>query len=429
MRRDRLFSSKSLARVYPLVIARAYGVNIEDVDGNRFMDFNSGIAVMNLGYSYPAVVRAVREHARVLTHAAYLEFYSELPVSLSERVCKLISGMRRTFLTNSGTESVEAAMKLARQCTKRKYFISFYGSFHGRSLGALSLTSSRVVQRQDFGPFLPVIHAPYANPYRPLVGGEGDECAEAALNYLNEAVFRTEVSPDEVAAIFVEPVQGEGGYVVPPREFLRGLREICTKHGILYVDDEVQAGCFRTGKFLATEHFGVEPDIVCLSKALGGGLPIGAMVCKDEYMKWEPGSHSSTFGGNLLSCAAAVAALDAMEKEDVGSRALRSGTRILDALRRLGSEVEQVGDVRGLGMMIGLELVKDRASKGYNPGLRDGIMHEAFERGLSLLPASESVVRIAPPLMMKDDDVDAGLKILRDVVMEEALDRPRRDRP
>lgn len=429
MRRDRLFSSKSLARVYPLVIARAHGVNIEDVDGNRFLDFNSGIAVMNLGYSHPAVVRAVREQAKVLTHAAYLEFYSELPVRLSERLCKLIPGMGRTFLTNSGTESIEAAMKLARQCTKRKYFISFYGSFHGRSLGALSLTSSRVVQRQDFGPFLPVIHAPYANPYRPLAGGEGDRCAEAALNYLNEAVFRTEVSPAEVAAIFVEPVQGEGGYVVPPREFLRGLREICTKHGILYVDDEVQAGCFRTGKFLATEHFGVEPDVVCLSKALGGGLPIGAMVCKDEHMKWEPGSHSSTFGGNLLSCAAAVAALDAMRREDVGSRALRSGARILDSLRRMGSEVEQVGDVRGLGMMIGIEIVKDRTGKQYDAELRDGIVREAFERGLSLLPAGESVVRIAPPLIMKDDDVDAGLEILREVVLRATLGRPQRSRP
>ena len=416
-----------MARVYPLVIASAHGVNIEDVDGNRFLDFNSGIAVMNLGYSHPSVVRAVKEQVRVLTHAAYLEFYSELPVRLSERLCKLIPGMGRTFLTNSGTESIEAAMKLARHYTKRKYFISFYGSFHGRSLGALSLTSSRVVQRQDFGPFLPVIHAPYANPYRPLVGREGDECAEAALSYLNEAVFRTEVSPSEVAAIFVEPVQGEGGYVVPPKGFLRGLREICTKNGILYVDDEVQAGCFRTGKFLATEHFGVEPDIVCLSKALGGGLPIGAMVCKDECMKWGPGSHSSTFGGNLLSCAAAVATLDAMKKEDVGRRALRSGARILDSLRRTRSEVEQVGDVRGLGMMIGLELVKDRASKRYDPELRDRIVHEAFERGLSLLPAGESVVRIAPPLIMRDDDVDAGLDILRDVVLE--ITHARRPRP
>ena len=414
--RDAKASSSSMARVYPLVIERGRGVNLYDVDGNRFLDFNSGIAVMNLGYGHPKVVKAVRDQARVLTHAAYLEFYSELPVRLSEMLFRLIPSMGRTFLTNSGAESVEAAMKLARHYTKRKYFISFYGSFHGRTLGALGLTSSKVVHRQDFGPFLPVIHVPYANPYRPLVGGEGEDSGEAALRYLDDVVFRREVAPEEEAANYLEPVQGEGGYIVPPRSFLKGISEVCAKHGILYVDDEVQAGCFRTGKFLGSEHFGVKPDVVCLSKALGGGLPLGAMVCKEEYMEWGPGSHSSTFGGNLVSCAAAVATLDTMEEEMVGAKALQSGERIMGYLRKLQSDVEQMGDVRGLGMMIGVDFVKDRVSKRHNTAMRDRIVQDAFEMGLSLLPAGESVVRVAPPLIMAMGVVDAGLEIVGVVI-------------
>ncbi|MGA2200097.1 MAG: aminotransferase class III-fold pyridoxal phosphate-dependent enzyme, partial [Nitrososphaerales archaeon] len=309
---------------------------------------------------------------------------------------------------------------LARYHTKRNYFISFYGGFHGRTYGALGLSTSRLSHRQGFGPFMPVIHAPYANPYRPLVGPEGDGSGEAALEYLERAVFKLEVAPEEVAAMFVEPVQGEGGYVIPPKNFLKGLREICTKHGILYVDDEVQAGCYRTGKFLASEHFGIKPDIVCLSKALGGGLPLGAMLCKEEYMDWGPGSHASTFGGNLISCAAGVAALEVMKEEDVGAKALRSGARIIRYLRELQGDIDQIGDVRGLGMMIGIELVKDRKSKKPNQKMRDRAVMEAFGKGLSLLPASESVIRIAPPLIMERQDIDAGLEILGEVLRNQS---------
>lgn len=420
LKRDGRASSSSLARVYPLVIERGSGVNLYDVDGNRFLDFNSGIAVMNLGYGHPKIVKAVVDQVKVLTHAAYLEFYSELPVQLSERLFKLIPSMGRSFLANSGAESIEAAMKLARHYTKRKYFISFYGSFHGRTLGALGLTSSKVVHRRDFGPFLPVIHVPYANPYRPIVGGEGVGAGDAALRYLEDVVFKMEVAPEEVAAIFVEPIQGEGGYVVPPKGFLKGISDICSKHGILYVDDEVQAGCFRTGRFLGSEHFGIKPDIVCLSKALGGGLPLGAMVCREEYMRWGPGSHSSTFGGNLVSCAAGIAALDAMKDERVGAKALRSGKRIMDYLSRLQDEVVQIGDVRGRGLMIGIDFVKDRESKEHNAWMRDRVVLDAFERGLSLLPAGESVVRVAPPLVMNREDVEAGLAILGEVIRKAA---------
>jgi 4-aminobutyrate aminotransferase len=420
LERDAKASSKSLPRVYPLAIKRAYGVNIEDVDGNRFLDFNSGIAVMNLGHSHPKIVKAIKDQAELATHAAYLEFYSELPVKLSEKLFEFVPGMSRTYLANSGTEAIEAAMKLARYHTKRNYFISFYGGFHGRTYGALGLSTSRLSHRQGFGPFMPVIHAPYANPYRPLVGPEGDGSGEAALEYLERAVFKLEVAPEEVAAMFVEPVQGEGGYVIPPKNFLKGLREICTKHGILYVDDEVQAGCYRTGKFLASEHFGIKPDIVCLSKALGGGLPLGAMLCKEEYMDWGPGSHASTFGGNLISCAAGVAALEVMKEEDVGAKALRSGARIIRYLRELQGDIDQIGDVRGLGMMIGIELVKDRKSKKPNQKMRDRAVMEAFGKGLSLLPASESVIRIAPPLIMERQDIDAGLEILGEVLRNQS---------
>lgn len=412
LERDKRVSSSSLARVYPLVVKRAFGVNLEDVDGNIFLDFNSGIAVMNIGHSHPKVVEAIKKQAELMTHGAYLEFYSELPTAFIEKLLRFMPYLDRAFLTNSGTESIEAAMKLSRYYTKRKYFISFYGAFHGRSLGALGLTSSKVVHRKDFGPFLPVIHAPYANPYRSPLNATGEASAEAALDYLNSVVFKTEVSPDEVAGIFIEPVQGEGGYVVPPKEFLKGLREICTKHGILYVADEVQAGCFRTGKFLGTDHFGVEPDVVCLSKALGGGLPLGAMVCRDEYMTWPAGSHSSTFGGNLLSCAAGLATLEVMSRENFGQRVFESGERIMRSLRVLQGEVDQIGDVRGLGLMIGMELIQGRGNKKPNDQLRDKIVLDAFENGLSLLPAGESSIRFAPPLIIGHDEIDLGLEIV-----------------
>lgn len=314
---------------------------------------------MNLGYSHPKIIEAVKKQSEQIMHGAFLEFYSDVPVRFSETLLSLIPTMSRVLLTNSGTESIEAAMKLARYYTGRKYFISFYGSFHGRSLGALSLTSTKTVHRNQFGPFLPVIHVPYANPYRCPINTSKEDCAEACLDYLENVVFKQEVSPEEVATVFVEPVQGEGGYIIPPKAFLKGLRRICSEHGILYVDDEVQAGCYRTGKFLAIEHFGVEPDVVCLSKALGGGLPLGAMVCKEELMTWPPGSHAITFGGNLVSCATGLAALEIMKQKKVGKRALRSGAKILRYLQELQGEIEAIGDVRGLGLMIGLEFLEN----------------------------------------------------------------------
>ncbi len=415
--RDTKVSSRSMARAYPLVVEKTYDVNFEDVDGNTYLDFNSGIAVMNFGYSHPIIINSVKNQIEKATHIAFLEYYSELPVKFSEELLHFMPYMNRVFLTNSGTESIEAAMKLSRYYTNRKYFLSFHGSFHGRSFGALGLTSSKIVHRKYFGPFLPTIHVPYANPYRcPFEAHikNEDECAIACLNYLENSVFKNEVSPDEVAAIFVEPVQGEGGYVVPPISFLRGLREICDKYGILYVDDEVQAGCFRTGKFLAIEHFGVKPDIVTLAKAVGGGLPLGAMITREEIMNWPPGSHASTFGGNLVSCAAGLGALEIMRNPNFGNKVVQKGNYIMKYLKELQKENSLIGDVRGLGLMIGLELVKDQKTKEHATYIRDEIIIDCFNNGLALLPSGESTIRIAPPLVITKEDIDVGLEILSD---------------
>ncbi|MDD1665234.1 MAG: acetyl ornithine aminotransferase family protein [Methanomicrobiales archaeon] len=410
--RDARVISQSMIRDYPLVIERAEGLNLWDVDGNRYLDLTAGIAVMNLGWNHPRVVEAIRRQAGVLTHGAFLDFCSEIPVRFAEKIVSFLPGtLSRVYFANSGAETIEAAMKLARHHTRRRYFISFYGGFHGRTYGALSLTASKVVQRMHFGPFLPVIHSPYPNPYRPF-GGGGRACDVGVLDNLEREIFRTEVAPEEVAAIIVEPVQGEGGYIVPPPAFLARLREICDEHGILLVADEVQTGCFRTGRYLACEHFGVVPDIVCLAKGLGGGLPLGAVIASDEIMNWPPGSHASTFGGNNLACAAGMAALELMEELDIGRRAAEAGSYLLEGLRSLRDRHEIIGDVRGLGLMAAIELVRDRETKEPAMEERNRVLTRAFEAGLTLLPAGESVIRFCPPLVIGREDIDTGLGIL-----------------
>jgi 4-aminobutyrate aminotransferase len=412
LRRDAGVISRSMSREYPLVIERAEGHNLWDVDGNRYLDFSAGIAVMNIGWNHPAVVKAIREQAAALTHGAFADFCSELPVRFAERICSFLPpGMDRVHFSNSGAETIEAALKLARYHTRRKYFVSFYGGFHGRTYGAVSLTAAKVIQRRHFGPFLPVIHSPYPNPYRPF-GGSGISCDVSVLDNLEREIFRTEASPDEIAAIIVEPVQGEGGYVVPPLTFLRRLREVCDDNGILLVADEVQSGCFRTGRFLASEHFGVKPDIVCLSKAIGGGLPLGVTVAPDEIMSWPPGSHASTFGGNNLACAAGLAVLGVMGEPGFGDHVRQTGSYLLEGLRSLQEKHRVIGDVRGLGLMVGVELVKDRGTKEPAGAERDAVLNRAFEAGLTLLPAGESVIRFCPPLTVGKEDVDTALGIL-----------------
>jgi 4-aminobutyrate aminotransferase len=412
LERDAKTISQSMIRDYPLVIDQAEGMNLWDVDGNRYLDFSAGIAVMNTGWNHPHVVTAVLDQVPRLSHGAFLDFCSEVPVHFAERLLSFLPPkLNRVYLSNSGAETVEAAMKLARHHTKRKYFLSFYGGFHGRTYGAVSLTAAKVIQRKHFGPFLPVIHVPYPNPYRPL-GFSTRTCDLDVLQYIEEEIFTTEISPEEIAAVVVEPIQGEGGYIVPPLTFLRLLRDMCDTYGILLVVDEVQTGCMRTGTFLACEQFGIVPDIVTLSKAIGGGLPLGVTASSDEIMSWPPGAHASTFGGNNAACAAGLAVLDILGKEGFGKGVIERGAYLMEKLRSLQKEHDLIGDVRGLGLMIGMELVQNRESRKPAIRERNEVLNEAFRHGLTLLPAGDSVIRFCPPLIIEREDIDMGIGIL-----------------
>jgi 4-aminobutyrate aminotransferase len=411
-------------RPISLVLARAEGSTLWDVDGNRYIDFTAGIAVMNLGWKHPDILTAILRQAPELTHGAFYDFCSGPPVAFAEKLVSLLpGGLDRVFLANSGAESIEAALKLARFHSEKPYFIGFYGGFHGRTFGALSFTAGRVVQRNRFGPFLPVVHIPFPNPYRPF-GGDPHACGDAVLAYLEDVVLKKEVAPGEVAGILVEPVQGESGYIVPPTGFLAGLRHICNEYGILLIDDEIQAGCFRTGKFLAIEHEGVVPDIVCLSKAIGGGLPLGAMIAASGIMDWPPGSHASTFGGNNLACAAGLAVLERISEPGFGNMVEGKGVYMKERLSRLADRYETIGNVRGIGMMIGMEFVQDRATKAPAAEDRNRVIQAAFEHGLVLLPAGESVIRFCPPLTITREEIDTGLGILETVLAEMYGDHP-----
>jgi 4-aminobutyrate aminotransferase len=409
LKRDAAVISQSMARQYPLVLESAQGVNLWDVDGNRYLDFTAGYAVMNVGWNPPEVVRAVENQVKRLSHGAFLAFCADVPVTFAERLVELMPrGLSRVCLANSGAESVEAAMKLARYHTGRKYFISFSNGFHGRTYGALSLTATKSIHRARFGPFLPVMHVPYPNPYRPI-SFDSTGANVAAI----EEIFKKEVPAEEVAAIFVEPVQGEGGYIIPPAPFLKELRALCDDHGILLVADEVQTGCYRTGTFLASEQFGVTPDIVCLSKALGGGLPLGAMVASEDVTTWLPGSHANTFAGNNVACAAGLAVLDILGSKGFGDHVASAGQHLLQRLDELHQDHELIGDVRGLGLMAAIELVGSRATKQPASGERRAILENAFQNGLALLPAGESTIRFCPPLTIEQDDIETGVEILR----------------
>jgi len=412
IRRDAAVTSRCMNRSYGLVIERAFGSNVEDVDGNVFIDFTSGIAVMNLGHSNEAVKSAIRSQLERATHGAFIQFYSEVPVRFSESLIGLLpKGFDKIFLSNSGAESVEAAMKLSRYVTARPYFVAFRGSFHGRTYGSLSLTASKLVHRERLGPFLPVVHLPYPYCYRCPLARDQKACCDMAISRLEEALGK-ELPAEEVAAIFFEPVQGEAGYIVPPEDFAKGLRKICDEHGILLVDDEVQTGGFRSGRFLAIEHFGVRPDVICMGKAIGGGLPLGATAWSERLDLWRQGSHGSTFGGNLLACAAGLAALEVMKRSRLGEEVHTKGRIAMKRLKGMMEKYELIGDVRGLGLMIAVELVKDRASKEPAADERDRLVRMAFERGLCLLPAGDSCFRIAPPLTIDREDLETGLDIL-----------------
>lgn len=397
--------SACVSRPYPLVVDRANGSIIKDIDGKEYIDFVAGIAVMNAGYSNQEVKAAISAQLDKMVHCGYGDFFAEPPLKLAKKLREL-SGYSKVFYCNSGTEAVEAAMKLAMWKTKRQNFISFYNAFHGRTLGALSLTCSKVRQKEHF-PTIRTVHTHYAYCYRCPMKLEYPSCGIECAKQIENLIFRKELSPEDTAAVFVEPIQGEGGYIVPPPEFHKEVRKICTDNDVLLVADEVQTGCFRTGPFLAMENFEVRADITCLAKALGSGLPIGAMLADRDLMDWPPGVHSNTFGGNLLSSAASLASLEFLEKENIENHVREMGAHIRQRLRELQENFPCIGDVRGLGLMIGAEIVK--SDKSIDPIRRDRIVREAFKEGVLLLASGDSVIRFSPPLVMTDEEADLGL--------------------
>ncbi len=418
--KDREWTSHCYIKEYPLVIARGSGAMVEDVDGNRFLDFMAGIAVASTGFSHPEVVRAVQEAAARFLHICGSDFYYDAMAALCERLAKLAPGptKKRVFLTNSGTETTEAAIKLARHATRRTAIVAFHGAFHGRSTGAVSLTSSKARQHAGFGPLLPdVHHVPFAYRYRCRHCGSLDACTLACVSSIESELFTRHLDPGDCAAIFVEPIQGEGGYVVPPSGFMSGLRELCDRHGILLVCDEVQSGVGRTGRMWACDHEGIEPDILLTAKGLGSGMPIGAMIARETIDRWKTGSHGSTFGGNPVCCAAALTTLDLVERE-LMANAREQGERLIAAMRKLASKYACIGDVRGRGLMIGLEFVKDRTTREPDGELVHKLVDLAFQRGLLLLGAGRSALRLAPPLIIDSIDVDTGVEIIDQCLAE-----------
>ena len=418
--RDGAVLSPSYTRSYPLVAARGEGAIIEDPDGNRFLDFNAGIAVVATGHCHPKVVQAIQDQAARLIHMSGTDFYYENMVALAEKLAALAPGdcSRGIYFGNSGAEAVEAALKLARYTTGRDKFIAFLGAFHGRTMGALSLTGSKSVQKRGFSPLVPgVTHIPYAYCYRCAYGKQPETCNVECARVIEDQLLKTILPAEEVAGIFVEPIQGEGGYIVPPQKFLDELREIAARHGILFICDEVQAGMGRTGKFWASEHFGLEPDILTVAKGIASGMPISAMIARAELMTWKPGAHASTFGGNPVCVAAALATVELVEQE-LADNAARIGAHIRERMQDWPQKYPIVGDVRGLGLMIGVEIVRDRETREPAPDLRDRIVELAFERGLLLLGAGASVVRLSPPLVVTRDQADFAVDTLEECVRQ-----------
>ncbi|HTU50006.1 MAG TPA: acetyl ornithine aminotransferase family protein [Acidobacteriaceae bacterium] len=419
---DTKWLSPSYTRSYPLVAKRGRGVRIEDVDGNQFLDFAAGIGVCSTGHCHPKVVKAIQEQAAELIHMSGTDFYYEAMIQLAERVSKIapMPGPHKFYYGNSGAEAIECALKLARYHTGRQNIIAFYGAFHGRTMGALSLTASKAQQRRRFGPLVPgITHVRYPYAYRGCSGGPQEEEAFAlgCARFIEEKLFKTTMPPEEVAAIFVEPIQGEGGYVVAPTIFMQELRKICDRHGILLVADEVQSGVGRSGKWWAIEHSGVEPDIVCIAKGIASGMPLSICMTRAHIMDWKPGSHASTFGGNPVAIAAAMATLDVLEREGVANT-VKVGNAIMQRLKEWPKKHPIVGDVRGRGLMIGIEIVKDQATRETAAEWRNQIETLAFDRGLLILGCGETSIRLAPPLIVTPEEADIALDILEESIAE-----------
>ncbi len=418
---DQKYISPSYTRSYPLVAKSGRGIVVTDVDGNEFFDFSAGIAVTSTGHCHPDVVAAIQKQAAELIHMSGTDFYYESMVELAARLSKIapMRGPHRVYYGNSGAEAVECALKLARYHTKRQNVIAFFGAFHGRTMGALSLTASKPQQKRRFGPPVPgVTHVRYPDVYRGCSGGpqEAEAFALGCARFIEEKLFKTTLPPEEVAAIFVEPVQGEGGYVVAPTNFMQELRRICDRHGILLVLDEVQSGVGRTGKWWAAEHTGVEPDMICMAKGIASGMPLGITMTRADIMDWVPGSHASTFGGNPVAIAAALATLDVIEKEDLLGNSARIGNHIMKRMADWPSKLKLVGDVRGRGLMIGVEIVKDKVTKEYGAAERDRIVELAFERGVLFLGCGPSTVRLCPPLVVTKEEADIAVDVLEECI-------------
>lgn len=416
--RDRVVISPSYPRSYPFVMDHGKGVEVWDVDDNRFLDFAAGLAVCSTGHSHPNVVKAIQAQAEKFLHISS-DFYHLPWVQLGEKLDHIAPFKEDaiSFMTNSGTESVEAAIKLARYHNGCTQFIGFLGAFHGRTFGSLSFTASKPLYHEGFYPLMSgVVHVPFPNPYRPVLQSRpGEEYGETVVRFIEEQILGKLMPPDDAAAILVETIQGEGGYIIPAPGFFPALRKLCDLYDILLIVDEVQSGMGRTGKWWAIEHFGVEPDIVCIGKGVASGIPMGAIIARQSVTTWKYGSHGNTYGGNPIACAAALATIELIENQFM-QNATEVGTYTLDALEEIKVRHPSIGDVRGLGLMIGVEFVKDRKTKEHDPVLRDRVVNLAFERGLLTLGCGKSVVRIAPPLNISRDEMDEGLKILEQAI-------------
>jgi 4-aminobutyrate aminotransferase len=421
LEKDEKFISPSYTRSYPLMVERGYGAMIEDVDGNVFLDFNAGVAVAALGHAHPEITEVITRQAKLFTHISGTDYYYPQQTALAEKLAQITPGDfdKKVHYGNSGAEAMEGALKAAIYSTGRDKFIAFRGAFHGRTFGTLSLTASRAAQRRGFGPqALDVTHVPYANAIRfPLERRSNESVGRRVVRYIEETIFRTTVPPQDCAAIVVEPVQGEGGYVVPPPDFLPELRRICEEHGILLIVDEVQSGMGRTGKMWAIDHFGVVPDVMCMAKAIGGGLPLGVTLAREDFMRWHVGAHASTFGGNPVAIAAALKTIEILEN-GVIDNAARIGEHMLGQLNEMKERFDCIVDVRGLGLMIGVEFARD--SETFEPWteLRDNVVLECFHRGLVIQGAGESSIRFSPPLIIDRDQADFALATVEDVLTQ-----------
>jgi len=416
--RDHAVISQSYARGYPFVMDHGIGIDVWDVDGNHYLDFAAGIAVTSTGHNHPKVVQAIRDQTEKFIHISS-DFYHEIWVELGEQL-DWIAPFKEdaiSFMTNSGTESVEAAIKLARYHTGASQFIGFLGAFHGRTLGALSFTASKPHYHEGFYPLMSgVVHVPYPNPYRPLlVSKPGEDYGETVVRYIEEQILGKTLPHQDVAGILVETIQGEGGYIIPTQGFFYALRQLCDKYDILMIVDEVQSGMGRTGKWWAIQHFGVEPDIVCVGKGIASGIPLGAIIARKSVATWPLGSHGNTYGGNPIACAAALASIQLIRDEFM-QNAADVGAYTLDALKELMVRHPSIGDVRGIGLMIGVEFVKDKLTKEPAKDLRERIVNACFERGLLTLGCGRSTIRISPPLSISRSEIDQGLEIFEDSI-------------